>query len=138
FIVAKRDGMTWTLPAVGTRTTLSTQALAMTSFSDFVLGEPITDLGVAVTDGLASVVAGDGLSHAYTITVSNAGPSDATSVGLAVVWPTGFSQGALSPSQGSCAPVGAGPDLSCALGTIPAGGSATVGLDYTVSASTPA
>ncbi len=29
--------------------------------------------------------------------------------------------------QGSCAPVGAGPDFSCALGTIPAGGSATVG-----------
>ena len=42
------------------------------------------------------------------------------------VWPTGFSQGALSPWQGSCAPVGAGPDFSCALGTIRAGASATV------------
>ena len=44
----------------------------MTSFSDFVLGEPTTDLGVSVTDGLLSVVAGDGLAHAYTVTVSNA------------------------------------------------------------------
>ena len=138
FIVAKRDGTTWTLPVVGTRSALSTQALAMTTFSDYVLGEPTTDLGLAVTDGLASVVAGDGLSHDYTITVSNAGPSDATSVALSVVWPTGFSQGALSPSQGSCAPIGAGPDFSCALGTIPAGGSVTVGAAYTVPASTPA
>ena len=33
-------------------------------------------------DGLASVIAGDGLSHAYTITVTNGGPSDADSVVL--------------------------------------------------------
>ncbi len=138
FIVAKRDGTTWTLPAVGTRTALSTQALAMTSFSDFVLGEPTTDLGVTVTDGLATVVAGDGLTHAYTITVANGGPSAATGANLTVSWPAGFSQGALSPSQGGCAPIGAGPDFSCALGTIPAGGSATVGAAYTVPASTPA
>ena len=137
FIVAKLDGATWTLPAVGTRTALSTQALAMTSFSDFQLGEPTADLGVAVSDGLATVVAGDGLSHAYTITVSNAGPADATAVSLTDSWPVGFSPGSPSPSQGSCAPIGAGPDFSCALGTIPAGGSATVSAPYSVAATTP-
>ena len=40
FIVAKRDGATWTRPTVGTRTALSTQATGMTSFSDFAVGEP--------------------------------------------------------------------------------------------------
>ena len=56
FIVAKLDGATWTLPSVGTRTALSTQALGLTSFSDFLLGQPAAaDLGVTVSDGLASV-----------------------------------------------------------------------------------
>ena len=100
FVVAKLDGTTWTRPAVGARTALSTQAVGMTSFSDFAVGEPTADLGVAVSDGLASVVAGDGLTHGYTITVSNGGPSDATAVSLAAVWPTGFSQGARQPVAG--------------------------------------
>ncbi len=94
------------------------------------------DLAVSVSDGLASVVAGDGLTHGYTITVSNGGPSDATSVSLTDSWPTGFAQGAITPSQGSCAPIGAGPDFGCALGTIAAGASATVSVAYTVPATT--
>ena len=138
FIVATLDGGTWTLPAVGTRTALSTQALAMTSFSDFQLGQPAAaDLGVTVSDGLTTVTAGDGLSHLYTITVTNAGPSDATSVSLADSWPSGFVEGVVAPSQGSCAPIGAGPDFSCDLGTIGAGGSVTVTAAYTVPATTP-
>ncbi len=137
FIVAKRDGATWTLPAVGARTALSTQAVAMTSFSDYAVGEPTADLGVTVSDGLTSVLAGDGLSHQYTITITNGGPSDATAVVLTDAWPSGFVQGTLSPSQGSCAPIGAGPDFGCALGTIPAGASATVTVGYSVPATTP-
>ena len=138
FIVAKLDGATWTLPAVGTRTALSTQALGMTSFSDFQLGQPAAaDLGVTVSDGLASVTAGDGLSHLYTITVTNAGPSDATGVSLADSWPSGFSQGLVVASQGSCAPIGSGPDFSCGLGTIAAGASVTVSAAYGVPPSTP-
>ena len=61
------------------------------------------------------------MTHAYTITVSNGGLSDATLVSLSDSWPMGFVQGTISPSQGSCTPIGAGPDFSCALGTIPAG-----------------
>jgi uncharacterized repeat protein (TIGR01451 family) len=95
------------------------------------------DLGVSVDDGLASVTAGDGLSHAYLITIGNAGPSDATSVSLTDTWPSGFSQGTISPSQGSCGPLGSGPDFGCDLGTIAAGGNATVSVAYTVAASTP-
>ena len=95
------------------------------------------DLAVAVGDGLASVVAGDGLTHGYTITVSNGGPSDASAVSLAAVWPTGFSQGLISPSGGSCTLTGGGPDFGCDLGTIAAGASATVSVAYTVPAATP-
>src|SRR6185295_1208458 len=71
------------------------------------------DLGVTVDDGLASVTAGDGLGHGYTITVTNGGPSDAPAVTLTDTWPAGFSQGLVSPSQGTCSPIGAGPDFSC-------------------------
>ncbi|MDI6799943.1 MAG: hypothetical protein QMD53_04645 [Actinomycetota bacterium] len=42
FIVAKRDGSTWTSPTVGTRTSTATQATGMTSFSDFAVGEATT------------------------------------------------------------------------------------------------
>ena len=72
------------------------------------------------------------------VTVNNGGPSDATAVTLTDTWPTGFSQGAISPSQGTCAPIGAGPDFSCAWARSPAGASATVSVDYTVPASTAA
>ncbi|TMD27081.1 MAG: DUF11 domain-containing protein [Chloroflexi bacterium] len=93
------------------------------------------DLAVGVTDGLGSVTAGTG-GHGYTITVSNGGPSDASGVTLADTWPAGFGQGAIVPSQGTCAPVGAGPDFTCDLGTVPAGGSATVSVAYAVPAAT--
>ncbi len=135
FVVGKRDGTTWTMTTPGTRTATTTQATGLTSFSEFAIGEPTANLAVSVTDGLATVVAGDGLTHAYTITVANGGPSDATAVTLTDNWPAGFVQGTISPTQGSCSPVGAGPDFTCALGTIAAGASATVSVDYSVPAS---
>ena len=130
FVVAKLDGATWTLPTVGTRTALSTQAVGMDSFSDFQIGEPTADLGVTVSDGLATVVAGDGVTHLTTIDVTNAGPSDAIAVVLGVTWPSVLTQGTVTPSQGTCAPVGAGPDFTCDLGTIADGVTATVAVAY--------
>ena len=135
FVVAKLDGGAWTLPPVGARTALSTQALAMTSFSDFQIGEPTADLGVTVDDGLATVIAGDGLGHLSTVSVANAGPSTATSVVLTVTWPAGLSQGAVTPSQGTCTPVGPGPDFTCDLGSMADGATATVTIGYAVPAS---
>ena len=73
------------------------------------------------------------MTHTYTITVTNAGPSDATAVSLVDTFPSGFSQGAITPSQGTCT---AGVPFTCDLGTIAAGGNATVTVAYTVPAST--
>ena len=84
-----------------------------------------------VKTGPATVTAGDTIS--YTITVSNAGPSDAQSVSLADVLDshlTGatYQVGAGSPSPYS-SPVG--------LGTIGAGGNVVVTIVATVNPSTP-
>src|SRR5256712_8683129 len=95
------------------------------------------DLPVPKSDGVTTVTAGDGVTHTYTITASNAGPSNATSVTLSDTWPGGFTRGTTTPSQGTCTTT-TGQNFSCSLGTIPARGSATVTVDYTVPASTPA
>src|SRR5207245_375858 len=96
------------------------------------------DLSVTKTDGVTTVTAGDGVTRTYLITVSNTvSSSDATGVTLNDTWPTGFSRTAPTTSQGTCATT-TGQNFSCSLGTIPAGGSATVTVSYTVPASTPA
>src|SRR5207249_4710650 len=48
---------------------------------------PPADLSVTKSDGVTTVTAGDGVPRTYTITVSNAGPSNATSVTLSDTWP---------------------------------------------------
>ncbi len=137
FIVAKLDAGSWSLPAIGARTATSIEAVGMTSFSDFSVGEPTADLAVGVTDGLTRVIAGAGSTHAYLVTIDNSSASDATAVTLAVHWPVGFSQGLVSPSQGSCVMVGPGADLVCDLGTVGAASVATVRLEFTVGATVP-
>src|SRR5207245_1764180 len=97
------------------------------------------DLAVTKDDGVSTVIAGDGVTRIYTITVSNiAGPSDATSVTLSDTWPSGFTRGTITPSQGTCTPAMTGQNFTCALGPLAKGGSATVTVTYTVPASTPA
>src|SRR5438445_76851 len=84
------------------------------------------ELAVTKTDGVTTVIAGDGVTRTYTITVSNiAGPSDATGVTLSDAVTGGFTRGMTIPSQGTCTTT-TGQNFSCSLGTIPAGGSATV------------
>jgi len=95
------------------------------------------DLSVTKSDSVDLVTAGDGVTRTFTITVANNGPSDAGSVILRDVWPAGYTLGAIATSQGTCStPL---PDIiSCPLGDIAVGGSATVTVSYTVPASTPA
>jgi len=79
------------------------------------------DLSLAKADAPDPVVVGQALT--WTLTVANAGPQPAAQVRVMDALPAGLDRLSVTPSQGSCP--GEGP-LSCALGTVPAGGQATV------------
>src|SRR5439155_546733 len=48
------------------------------------------NLSITKTDGETAVTAGDGATHTYTITVSNAGPSNAAGVSISDFCPAGL------------------------------------------------
>lgn len=62
-----------------------------------------------------------GQTVTYTLTVSNGGPSSASDVVVDDTAAAGITLVSASPSQGSCSSAG-----SCQLGTLPAGGTATI------------
>ena len=99
------------------------------------LSRPRPTSSITKTDGVSSVTAGDGVTYTYLITVANAGPSNAQAVSVTDTWPAGFSQGTVSPSQGTCS---GSPSFTCSLGTLAASSSATITVTYTVPASTSA
>src|SRR3989454_2715697 len=94
------------------------------------------DLSVTKSDGVTTVAASDGVTRTYTITVHNAGPSQAIGVSLTDSWPGGFTRGATTTSQGSC--TSGGGSFTCSLGDLAAGASATVSANYTVPSTAPA
>jgi hypothetical protein len=73
FAVAKYDAPNWTYPTVGTRTSTSTQATGMTSFSEFAIGE-LQSWTITVTQGLNGTIAPgtttvlQGGSQSFTVT----------------------------------------------------------------------
>jgi len=88
------------------------------------------DLSLTIRDEPDPVMAGDLLT--YTLTLANAGPSDARGVQVTLTLPSGLTVLSLFPSQGSCA------GTTCALGDVPADGTATLLLRAQVNAGTPA
>jgi uncharacterized repeat protein (TIGR01451 family) len=78
------------------------------------------DVGVSVNPG-GAVPLGNNLT--FTITVTNNGPTTATGVTLTDTLAAGLVLVSATPSQGSCS--GTGP-ISCPLGTLAGGASATV------------
>jgi uncharacterized repeat protein (TIGR01451 family) len=91
---------------------------------------PTTDLAVTKTGTPNPVVAGQ--KETYTISVTNNGPSTATGVVAQDAWSAateikgGIAFKSVSTSQGTCTQSGAG--ISCNLGTLASGASATVTL----------
>jgi uncharacterized repeat protein (TIGR01451 family) len=88
------------------------------------------DLGLSKSDGLERAPGGQDLS--YDLTVRNDGPGDATGVTLTDPLPDGTAFGSASASQGSCAEDGG--VVTCQLGALAAGSSATVTLLVTTDA----
>lgn len=78
-----------------------------------------TDLSISLTDSPDPVVAGETLT--YTVNVVNSGPAPATSVLVVDFLPNGLELLETHPSQGLCQI-----DLTCSLGDLGIGGSATV------------
>lgn len=93
-------------------------------------GTPQADLGLQKTDSPDPVRAGQNLS--YTLVVTNRGPNDATGVTLTDPLPAGVSYVSASASQGGC---GGTSTVTCLLGALPAGNSATVSVVVTALAS---
>jgi len=123
-------------PDTGTPTLVSQYGL-LTGPTDVAIARAAAaDLSVTNSDAVTTVTAGDGVSRTYTITVHNAGPSQAIGASLTDSWPGGFTRGATTTSQGSC--TSGGGSFTCSLGDLAAGASATVSVNYTVPSTAPA
>jgi uncharacterized repeat protein (TIGR01451 family)/CSLREA domain-containing protein len=79
------------------------------------------DLSIAKTAAPTVVTVGQELT--YTIVVANGGATEANAVRVTDPLPTSVSLVSAAPSQGACTPAGA---VTCELGTLPPGASATV------------
>ncbi len=85
------------------------------------------NLSITKVDDVDPVLAGETLT--YTLTVDNAGPSHANNVTVTDNLPAGVTYVGATPSQGSCSE--AGLVVTCSLGTVNAGASATVSIEIT-------
>ena len=119
---------------------ITNNASVSTSTTDPVAGNDATsedttiatsaDISVSKVDSADPVTAGTGFS--YTVTLSNAGPSDATLVTLTDTLPAEVSFVSAVPDQGSCSElVGT---VTCDLATIAPAGS----VDVVIAGSVPA
>jgi uncharacterized repeat protein (TIGR01451 family) len=84
--------------------------------------KPVADLSLFQTANPNPSMSGELLT--YTLTASNNGPSESESVVLTDTLPNDVAFQSTSPSQGSCSAVGE--VVTCEIGRIPAGSSATV------------
>ena len=89
------------------------------------------DLALTKT-GPSTVIAGNTVS--YTLTATNNGPSTAVATTVTDTLPVGATLVSTNPSQGTCN-ANTSQTIVCALGTVAPGGTATVGIVATVSAS---
>jgi uncharacterized repeat protein (TIGR01451 family) len=87
------------------------------------------DLSITKTTGATSAPIGGTVN--YTITVTNAGPSAATSVVVTDTLPAGLQLITATPSQGTCSGT---TTVTCNLGTINNGSNATIALQTLVTA----
>ena len=93
------------------------------------------DLSI-VKSAPSTVTAGESMT--YDVTVMNAGPSTAVAVVVTDTMPDGVTFVAVTPSAGSCNYGQPGDrDLTCGLGNLPSGSSATVTVDVEIDPDVP-
>ncbi|MCU1347076.1 MAG: hypothetical protein JWO56_106, partial [Acidobacteria bacterium] len=109
-----------------------TNTATVTSANEGMAGNESAGAGTTITGptdlaitkiGPASAPTGGPIP--FTITVTNNGSSSATNVTVTDTLPAGVTFGSVTPSQGSCMGT---TTVTCNLGTIPGGGSATIAL----------
>jgi uncharacterized repeat protein (TIGR01451 family) len=87
---------------------------------------PVADVSITKTDSPDPVAAGSNLT--YTVTASNAGPNNATSVTVIDNLPANVAFVSATPSQGSCSGT---TTINCTIGTINSGANATITIVVT-------
>ena len=95
-----------------------------------VISHTLADLAVTKSASPASVTVGDNVT--YTSAVTNNGPFGATSVTFTDTLPAGVTFVSATPSQGSCSESGG--TVTCDLGNLANGASATVAIVVTTTA----
>ena len=99
-------------------------------FSNFSVSQPLADLGITMTDSPDPQVVGGNVT--YSIGVNNAGPDTANFVTVTDPLPAGATFVSASASQGACTQ-SAG-TVTCNLGTLASGASATITIVVTAPA----
>jgi uncharacterized repeat protein (TIGR01451 family) len=93
----------------------------------------VTGADLGVTQGVSNATPNVGDTVTFTVTLTNHGPASATTVTLYDKLPSGLNFVSASPSQGSYAPATG----VWTVGTLTNGASATLGLQATVTVSSP-
>ncbi len=121
-------------------TTITNTATVNSSSTDLTPGNnsaaastivSVGNVDLSITSTPSAPPYGTGLPITYTINVSNAGPAPAAGVTVTDVIPTGTTFVSATPSQGSCS---GALTVTCTLGTLASGGTATISLGLTLPA----
>ncbi|MCZ7396506.1 MAG: S8 family serine peptidase [Candidatus Methanoperedens sp.] len=107
----------------------ASKALLGTSASAYASASANADLSITEDEAVSNIIAGDGKTYTYIITVKNNGPSDASGVQVFDTWPSGFIRGPVTSSQGTC---DTAINFTCDLGTMSRDGTANINVSYTV------
>ena len=102
--------------------------------SDLRIEDAANEADISI-DKTAPAMVTEGNSFTYGLTVSNAGPDPATNVVATDTLPAGLTYVSATPSQGSCS--FSTPTVTCLLGSLASGGSATVSISVTASSGGP-
>jgi large repetitive protein len=94
-----------------------------------------SQLSIAKSADVTGVQKGAGTTVTYTLTATNAGPYDDPGVTVSDTLPSGATYGTVVPSSGTCS-APAGQTVSCNLGAVANGGTATVTVHAVLDAAT--